>query len=47
MRDAKVFFEGLRLTEKDAAVADKILKEICRRLGAQLFTGRGALLTSP
>ena len=33
VRDAKAFFEELLLSEKDAAVADKILKEIRRRLG--------------
>jgi len=30
---ARAFFDGLALSEKDAAVADKILREIKRRLG--------------
>jgi excinuclease ABC subunit A len=33
VRAAVGFFEGLNLSEKDAAVADKILREIRRRLG--------------
>jgi excinuclease ABC subunit A len=33
VRAAVGFFEGLTLSEKDAAVADKILREIRRRLG--------------
>jgi excinuclease ABC subunit A len=33
VKDAAGFFEGLALSEKDAAVADKILREIQRRLG--------------
>jgi excinuclease ABC subunit A len=33
VRDAAAFFEGLALTPTDAAVADKILNEIRRRLG--------------
>ena len=33
VKDAAVFFETLRLSEKDAAVAEKILREIRRRLG--------------
>jgi excinuclease ABC subunit A len=32
VRDAQQFFGGLQLSEKDAAVADKVLKEIRRRL---------------
>jgi excinuclease ABC subunit A len=33
VRDAEGFFAGLQLTEKEAAIADKVLKEIRRRLG--------------
>jgi excinuclease ABC subunit A len=33
VKDAVVFFEGLALGDKDAVVADKILREIRRRLG--------------
>jgi excinuclease ABC subunit A len=33
VRQAATFFEQLTLGEKDAAVAEKILREICRRLG--------------
>jgi excinuclease ABC subunit A len=33
VRDAQGFFAGLRLSEKDAAVAEKLLREIRRRLG--------------
>jgi excinuclease ABC subunit A len=33
VRDAATFFEGLQLSDKDAAVADKVLREILRRLG--------------
>jgi excinuclease ABC subunit A len=33
VRDASVFFRDLALSEKDAVVADKILKEVRRRLG--------------
>jgi len=33
VQDAGTFFKSLALGEKDAAVADKILREICRRLG--------------
>ncbi len=33
VRDAQRFFVGLALSEKDAAIADKVLKEIQRRLG--------------
>jgi excinuclease ABC subunit A len=33
VRDARAFFEGLRLSPTDAAVADKILHEVQRRLG--------------
>jgi excinuclease ABC subunit A len=33
VREAEQFFGGLRLSEKDAAVADKVLREIRRRLG--------------
>ena len=33
VKDAVAFFGGLSLSEKDAAVADKILREINRRLG--------------
>jgi excinuclease ABC subunit A len=33
VRDAEPFFRGLKLTEKDAAVADKVLREILKRLG--------------
>ncbi|MGE0394157.1 MAG: excinuclease ABC subunit UvrA [Vicinamibacterales bacterium] len=33
VRDAQAFFAGLALSEKDAAVADKLLREIRRRLG--------------
>ncbi len=32
VRDAQGFFGTLELTEKEAAIADKVLKEICRRL---------------
>jgi len=33
VQQARDFFSTLSLSEKDAAVADKILREICRRLG--------------
>jgi excinuclease ABC subunit A len=33
VRDADRFFEGLQLSEKDAAIADKVLREIRKRLG--------------
>jgi excinuclease ABC subunit A len=33
VREAQVFFESLALSEKDAAVADKVLREVRRRLG--------------
>ncbi|MCA1586436.1 MAG: excinuclease ABC subunit UvrA [Acidobacteria bacterium] len=33
VREAQKFFEGLELSEKEAAIADKVLKEIQRRLG--------------
>jgi excinuclease ABC subunit A len=33
VRDAEPFFSGLELSEKDAAVADKVLREILKRLG--------------
>jgi len=33
VQQARDFFSTLALSEKDAAVADKILREICRRLG--------------
>jgi excinuclease ABC subunit A len=33
VRDAERFFAGLELSEKDAAIADKVLKEIRKRLG--------------
>jgi excinuclease ABC subunit A len=33
VREAEKFFAALRLTEKEAAIADKVLKEIQRRLG--------------
>ena len=33
VKDAAMFFETLRLSEKDAAVAEKVLREIRRRLG--------------
>src|SRR5688572_28274696 len=33
VRDAESFFATLQLTEKEAAIADKVLKEIRRRLG--------------
>ncbi len=33
VKDAAGFFETLRLSEKDAAVAEKVLREIRRRLG--------------
>ncbi len=33
VREAQKFFVALELTEKDAAIADKVLKEIQRRLG--------------
>jgi excinuclease ABC subunit A len=33
VRDAESFFADLQLTEKEAAIADKVLKEIRRRLG--------------
>jgi excinuclease ABC subunit A len=32
VREAHQFFAGLHLTEKESAVADKILREICKRL---------------
>ena len=32
VREAQAFFGGLQLTEKDAAIADKVLREIRRRL---------------
>src|SRR6516225_2574263 len=33
VRDAEPFFSGLDLSEKDAAVAEKVLREILKRLG--------------
>jgi excinuclease ABC subunit A len=33
VKDAQRFFDALELTEKEAAIADKVLKEIRRRLG--------------
>jgi len=33
VRDAEAFFAGLQLSEKDAAIADKVLREIRKRLG--------------
>jgi excinuclease ABC subunit A len=33
VRDADAFFAGLELSEKDAAVSDKVLREIRKRLG--------------
>ncbi|OFW09232.1 MAG: excinuclease ABC subunit A [Acidobacteria bacterium RIFCSPLOWO2_02_FULL_67_36] len=33
VRDAESFFAGLELTEKEAAIADKVLREIRKRLG--------------
>src|SRR5262249_41807278 len=33
VREAQRFFQGLQLSEKDAAVAEKVLREILRRLG--------------
>jgi excinuclease ABC subunit A len=33
VRDAETFFEGLALGEKEAAIAGKVLREICKRLG--------------
>jgi excinuclease ABC subunit A len=33
VREAQAFFQSLQLSEKDAAIADKVLKEIQRRLG--------------
>jgi len=33
VRDAETFFAGLQLSEKDAAIADKVLREIRKRLG--------------
>jgi excinuclease ABC subunit A len=33
VRDAQTFFETLALSEKDAVVADKVLREILKRLG--------------
>ena len=33
VKEAEVFFAGLQLTDKEAAIADKVLKEIRRRLG--------------
>ena len=33
VREADAFFEGLALSEKDAVVADKVLREIRKRLG--------------
>ncbi len=33
VREAEAFFTELKLTEKEAAIADKVLKEIQRRLG--------------
>jgi excinuclease ABC subunit A len=33
VRDADAFFEGLALSEKDSVVADKVLREIRKRLG--------------
>ncbi len=33
VRDGQAFFAGLELSEKDASVADKLLREIRRRLG--------------
>jgi excinuclease ABC subunit A len=33
VRDAEPFFRDLKLSEKDAAVADKVLREILKRLG--------------
>ena len=33
VRDAEKFFKQLQLTEKEAAIADKVLKEIQKRLG--------------
>ncbi|HEX5475456.1 MAG TPA: excinuclease ABC subunit UvrA [Vicinamibacterales bacterium] len=33
VRDAQTFFGSLVLSEKDAAIAEKVLREICKRLG--------------
>ncbi|HEY7497410.1 MAG TPA: excinuclease ABC subunit UvrA [Vicinamibacterales bacterium] len=33
VRDADTFFDGLTLSEKEAAIADKVLREIRKRLG--------------
>src|SRR5690606_9268327 len=33
VKDAQVFFQTLELSERDAAVADKLLREVRRRLG--------------
>ena len=33
VRDAQAFFQGLQLSAKDATVAEKVLREILRRLG--------------
>ena len=36
---AQEFFGGLQLTEKEAAIAEKVLKEIRRRLGSSAMSG--------
>ncbi|HVW03464.1 MAG TPA: excinuclease ABC subunit UvrA [Vicinamibacterales bacterium] len=33
VKQARAFFDALALGERDAAVADKVLREVCRRLG--------------
>src|SRR5687767_11483846 len=39
VREAQQFFGGLELTDKDAAVADKVLREISRRLSFLMDVG--------
>jgi excinuclease ABC subunit A len=39
VRDARAFFEGLELSERDEAVADRLLHEIRRRLGFLVDVG--------
>jgi excinuclease ABC subunit A len=39
VRDARAFFDGLTLSERDTAVADKLLHEVGRRLGFLMDVG--------
>ncbi len=47
VRTAQEFFGTLALTEKEAAIADKVLKEICRRLSFLSDVGLDYLTTRP